>query len=151
MCQQRPSADQLHTAPRKIGYPARFGWNNLAARANFFGRFEIIRVEEENVIKVSVLYPNTTGCKFDMDYYLNQHMPMVQQKLGPACKRIAVEEGIAGGTPGMPATYVAMGHLYFDSTDAFQTAFAPHAQAILADIPNYTNTQPTIQISEVML
>src|ERR1700738_2028118 len=78
-------------------------------------------------------------------------MPMVQQKLGPACKRMAVEEGIAGGAPGMPATYVAMGHLYFDSTEAFQTAFAPHAQAILADIPNYTNTQPTIQISEVKL
>jgi len=28
---------------------------------------------------------------------------------------------------------------------------APHAQSILADIPNYTNTQPTIQISEVRL
>jgi uncharacterized protein (TIGR02118 family) len=104
-----------------------------------------------NVIKVSVLYPNTAGCRFDMGYYLNQHMPMVQQKLGPACKRMAVEEGIAGGAPGTPATYVAMGYLYFDSTDAFQSAFAPHAQAILADIPNYTNTQPTIQISEVKL
>jgi hypothetical protein len=31
------------------------------------------------MIKVSVLYPNTAGCKFDMNYYLNQHMPMVQQ------------------------------------------------------------------------
>ena len=79
------------------------------------------------------------------------HMPMVQQKLGPACKRMAVEQGIAGGAPGAPATYVAMGHLYFDSTDAFQAAFAPHAQSILADIPNYTNTQPTIQVSEVRL
>ena len=69
-----------------------------------------------------------------MGYYLNQHMPMVQQKLGPACKRIAVEEGIAGGAPGTPATYVAMGHLFFDSTDAFQSAFAPHAQAILAEL-----------------
>ena len=45
------------------------------------------------MIKVSVLYPNTAGCKFDMGYYLNKHMPMVQQKLGPACKRMAVEEG----------------------------------------------------------
>ena len=45
------------------------------------------------MIKVSVLYPNTAGCKFDMHYYVNQHMPMVQQKLGPACKRMAVEEG----------------------------------------------------------
>ena len=103
------------------------------------------------MIKVSVLYPNTAGCKFNMAYYLEQHMPMVKQKLGPACRRMAVEEGIAGGAPGMPATSIAMGHLYFDSTDAFQTAVAPHAQAILADIPNYTNTQPTIQISEVKL
>ena len=103
------------------------------------------------MIKVSVLYPNTAGCKFDMEYYLTRHMPMVQQKLGPACKRMAGEQGIAGGAPGAPATYVAMGHLYFDSTDAFQAAFAPHAQSILADIPNYTDTQPTIQVSEVRL
>jgi uncharacterized protein (TIGR02118 family) len=103
------------------------------------------------LIKVSVPYPNTAGCKFDMNYYLNQHMPRVQQKLGLVCKRMAVEAGIAGGAPGAPATYIAMGHLYFDSSDAFQTAFAPHAQAIMADIPNYTNIQPTIQISEVKM
>jgi len=103
------------------------------------------------LIKVSVLYPNTAGCKFDMNYYLDRHMPMVQQKLGAACKRMAVEEGIAGGTPEAPATYAAMGHLYFDSIHAFQTAFAAHAQAIMADIPNYTNVQPTIQISDVKM
>jgi uncharacterized protein (TIGR02118 family) len=73
------------------------------------------------MVKVSVLYPNTAGCKFDMTYYLAKHMPMVKQKLGAACKSMAVEEGIAGGAPGAPATYVAMGHLYFDSSDAFQS------------------------------
>ena len=86
-----------------------------------------------------------------MTYYLAKHMPMVKQKLGAACKSMAVEEGIAGGAPGAPATYVAMGHLYFDSSDAFQSAFGPHAQDILGDIPNYTNIQPTIQISEVKM
>ena len=101
------------------------------------------------MVKVSVFYPNTAGCKFDMAYYLDKHMPMVQQKLGAACKRVAIDQGIAGGAPGAPATYVAMCHLYFDSTEAFQSAFAPHAPAILADIPNYTDTQPIIQISEV--
>jgi uncharacterized protein (TIGR02118 family) len=103
------------------------------------------------MVKVSVLYPNTAGCKFDMTYYLAKHMPMVKQKLGAACKSMAVEEGIAGGAPGAPATYVAMGHLYFDSSDAFQSAFGPHAQDILGDIPNYTNIQPTIQIIEVKM
>ncbi|MFI4986442.1 MAG: EthD family reductase [Alphaproteobacteria bacterium] len=101
------------------------------------------------MIKVSVLYLNRDGSKFDMEYYCQRHMPMVQQKLGAACKQIAVEQGIAGGTPGSRATYVAMGHLYLESVEAFQAAFAPHAAEIMGDIPNYTDIQPIIQISQV--
>ena len=44
-----------------------------------------------------------------------------------------------------------MGHLLFESAEAFQQSFGPHAEAILGDIPNFTNTQPTIQLSEVKL
>jgi uncharacterized protein (TIGR02118 family) len=103
------------------------------------------------MIKVSVFYPNEQGKKFDMDYYWDKHMPMVQQKFGTACKRVEAEQGLGGISPGAPATYIAMCHLYFDSIEAFQTAFGPHAQAIMADMPNYTNIQPTIQISEVKI
>jgi uncharacterized protein (TIGR02118 family) len=103
------------------------------------------------MIKVSVLYPNGTNNKFDMNYYLTKHIPMVKQKLGSACKNVVVEEGVSGGAPGAPATYLAMAHLTFDSVDAFQKAFTPHAEAIMGDIPNYTNAQPTIQISQVKM
>ena len=103
------------------------------------------------MIKVSVLYPNGDGKKFDIGYYCSHHMPMVQQKLGAACKRMAVEHGLSGGQPGSKPAFLAMGHLYFDSVDAFQKAFAPHAKEIMADIPNYTDTQPTIQVSEVKI
>jgi uncharacterized protein (TIGR02118 family) len=103
------------------------------------------------VIKVSVLYPNSEGSKFDMDYYLSSHIPMVQSKLGAACKGASVEEGMAGGAPGAPATYSAMGHLLFDSVQDFQAAFGPHAEAIMGDIPNYSNVSPVIQISEVKM
>ena len=103
------------------------------------------------MIKVSVLYPAGEGTKFDMGYYCSKHIPMVQQKLGAACKSVAVEQGLAGGTLGSPPTYVAMGHLYFDSVAAFQAAFGPHAADIVADIPNYTNVQPVIQISDVKI
>jgi uncharacterized protein (TIGR02118 family) len=99
------------------------------------------------MIKVSVFYPNEEGKKFDMSYYCNKHIPMCQEKLG--CKQVAVEQGLAGAAPGTRAPFIAMGHLYFDSLEAFQKAFAPHAAAIMADIPNYTNIQPTIQVSEV--
>jgi uncharacterized protein (TIGR02118 family) len=103
------------------------------------------------MIKVSVLYPNKPGAKFDMSYYCDNHIPMVQQKLGAACKRVAVEQGIGGAAPGAPAAFIAMGHLYCDSAEAFQAAFAPHAQEILADIKNYTDIEPTIQISDVKI
>jgi uncharacterized protein (TIGR02118 family) len=103
------------------------------------------------MIKVSVFYPNNNGTKFNMDYYCKSHIPMVQQKLGAACKGVAVEHGLSGATPGSRPAFVAMGHLYFDSAEAFQAAFGPHAQEIMADIPNYTDIQPTIQVSEVKL
>ena len=103
------------------------------------------------MIKVSVFYPNNEGAKFDIDYYCNKHIPMVRQKLGAACKNAAVEQGIAGATPGSRPAFIALGHLYFDSVEAFQTAFGPHAEAIMADIPNYTDIQPTLQISEVKI
>jgi len=103
------------------------------------------------MIKVSVLYPNEEGKSFDMGYYCDKHIPMVKEKLGAACKSVAVEQGMAGGQPGSPPTYIAMGHLYFDSVEAFQGAFGPHAKEIMGDIPNYTKIQPTIQISEVKI
>ena len=103
------------------------------------------------MIKVSVLYPNTEGASFDMSYYCDTHIPMVRQKLGEACKGIAVEEGLGGGEPGSQATYVAMGHLYFETLEAFQTSFGPHADAIMGDIPNYTQIEPTVQVSEVRI
>jgi uncharacterized protein (TIGR02118 family) len=103
------------------------------------------------MIKVSVLYPNNEGSKFDMSYYCKSHMPMVQQKLGKSCKSVAVEQGVSGAAAGSRPAFVAMGHLYFDSIAAFQTAFGPHMAEIMADIPNYTDIEPTFQISEVMI
>ena len=103
------------------------------------------------MIKVTVVYPNTAGSHFDIRYYCNTHIPLVRKLLGPALKGVAVEHGIAGATPGSPAPFLAIGQLQFDSVEAFEESFGRHAQEIMADIPNYTNTQPVIQISEVKL
>ena len=53
--------------------------------------------------------------------------------------------------PGALMTYVAIGHLTFDSVESFQASFFPHAGEITADISNYTNVQPVVQISEVKM
>jgi uncharacterized protein (TIGR02118 family) len=103
------------------------------------------------VIKVSVLYPYRANAKFDMDYYCDSHMPLVERKLKPALKGIAVDKGLAGAAPGTAPAYVAMGHLLFDSVQEFEAAFASNADAILSDIPTYTDIEPVLQISEVMI
>jgi uncharacterized protein (TIGR02118 family) len=103
------------------------------------------------MIDVSILYPNDAGCSFDFDYYSTSHMPMVKEKMAGACSHFSIEKGLGGGVPGTPPSYVAMGHLFFESVDAFLAAFGPHAGAIAADIPNYTNVKPVVQISEVLV
>ena len=103
------------------------------------------------MIKVSLLYPNSESSRFDMDYYCNRHIPMLLKKLGRACRRVAVEEGLAIGSPSSAPAFVAMGHLYFRSIKAFQTAFNRHETAIMEDVPNYTNVRPMLQISTVKI
>jgi uncharacterized protein (TIGR02118 family) len=103
------------------------------------------------MIRVSVMYPNTEGGKFDIAYYCDKHIPLVRQKLGAALKDVAVEHGMGGPEPGSPPAFLAMGHLLFESVQAFQTSFAPHAELIMKDIPKYTNIRPVIQISEVKI
>jgi uncharacterized protein (TIGR02118 family) len=103
------------------------------------------------MIRVSVMYPRTEGADFDMEYYVNKHMPMVRDRCGDALKGMAVMEGIAGGQPGEPPTYVCVGTLTFDSVEAFQGAFGPHMTEIMGDIPNYTKIAPVIQISNIKM
>jgi uncharacterized protein (TIGR02118 family) len=69
---------------------------------------------------------------------------MVQEKCSGACKRWTAETGLGD------APYIAIGSLYFDSMDDFEKAFGPHSEFIMADLPNYTESKPIIQISEII-
>jgi len=103
------------------------------------------------MIKVSVMYPNKPGARFDHIYYRDKHMPFVSKLLGSACLFYTVDQGLAGGAPGEPAPFVGMCHLHFDSAASFQAAFGPNAEDIMADVPNYTDLSPVTQISEVVV
>jgi uncharacterized protein (TIGR02118 family) len=103
------------------------------------------------MIRITVLYPNESGKKFDHDYYVNKHMKLVRERLGAfGLVRTEVDRGVAGGAPGAPAPYVALGHVYFQRVEDFQKGMGQHGSEILADIPHYTNIQPQIQISDII-
>ena len=103
------------------------------------------------MIKVSVMYPNGPGVRFDHTYYRDKHMPFVKAKMGDSCKFYTIDKGVAGGAPGVVAPYIGMGHIFSDSIEAFHAGFGPHAKEIMADIPNYTDSQPVILFSEVVV
>jgi uncharacterized protein (TIGR02118 family) len=105
------------------------------------------------MFKISIFYPNKPGARFDFDYYINTHMPLAIKLLSahPGFKGVSVERGLGGRAPDTPPTYVAMCHFLFDSVDSFMAAFVPNAPVLRGDMPNYTDIESILQISEVVV
>lgn len=105
---------------------------------------------KKGMVKIAILYPSGEGNTFDMEYYASKHMPMVASLFGEPLRHWAIDKGISGRTQDEPIPYLAVGYFYFDTLSDYENAFGPNAEKILGDIPNYTNIQPTVQISEVI-
>ena len=104
------------------------------------------------MLKVTVLYPNEEGKKFDHGYWTTTHLNLVQSLLGPmGLVNGEMEKGVSGTDPNAPAPFVAEAHLYFNTVEEVHAAFTNHAGAIMGDIPNYTDIKPMFQISETLL
>jgi uncharacterized protein (TIGR02118 family) len=94
------------------------------------------------MIRLSVLYPKTEGARFDHDYYRDNHVPMVAKMWG--VERVEVDKGIDG-------PYEGVSHFYFASMDEMGAAMSGEGTGeVLADVPNYTDLQPVMQISEIV-
>ncbi len=106
-------------------------------------------VPETGMIKVAILYPNEEGKNFDMDYYEKSHMPMMAKILGKNLKFYEIDKGIAGRSANDKIPFIAVGYFYCYNHADYNAAIAASREAIMNDIPKYTNIQPIIQISEI--
>lgn len=98
------------------------------------------------MILVSVMYP--AGGRFDMDYYLGHHMPLVRERWSSfGLHEARIVRGVS--TPdGGEAPYQVMALLTWASQEAFGKAAAAHGPDIFGDIPNFTDRQAQVQINE---
>ena len=102
------------------------------------------------MIRVSILYPNEEGKKFDWDYYLNKHMPMLHEKLDPiSLIKAEIDKGIGSKGENTPAPFCVGCHLFFNSMEDFQKIL-PYEEDMFSDVPNYTDIIPLVQISEMV-
>jgi len=99
---------------------------------------------------VSVIYALAPGQTFNLDYYMNSHIPLVGSLLGPCgLKSTQVLHGT--GAPGGAAAAELIALLEFESLDVFGAAMEKHGAAVLGDIPNFTDAQPSIQFNEKLV
>lgn len=103
------------------------------------------------MIRVIVAYPHESGKKFDWDYYLNTHGPLVNQHLGNrGLVKIEVDKGISAADPSQAAPFVAIAYLTFNTVEEVHEGFKAAGREIMGDIPNFTDIKPTISISEIV-
>jgi uncharacterized protein (TIGR02118 family) len=76
--------------------------------------------QEETMIKVSVMYPNKPGVRFDHAYYRTKHLPLIKSRMGAALKYYTIDKALMDGEGKPLGAYVAMCHLLCDSFDAYQ-------------------------------
>ena len=99
-------------------------------------------------VSLQVIYPVAADTSFDYDYYADKHMALVGKLMGPHIENTVITKGLAGGPDAPPGHYVIATILFRDqgAMDAAMAVSGP----VLADIPNFTNTQPQMLIGEVI-
>jgi uncharacterized protein (TIGR02118 family) len=101
------------------------------------------------MISVMVLYPNQAGTRFDMEYYVHRHLPLVRDRLEPQGMRSMTyvsERAMDPAAP--PQAYRLVADLRFDDMESTSRALQMHGAETQADIPNFTDVAPIILIGE---
>ena len=103
-------------------------------------------------ITITVIYPNTPGSTFDMDYYVQKHGPLVRKCWDRhGLKSLKVIKGLATPDPDVPPPYRVMALLEFASLDDFKAAVKASGAEVMGDIANFTDTAPQIQINDAVV
>jgi len=109
---------------------------------------------QEKQIVLIVAYPSTTPegktTEFNMDYYLNGHMVLINKLWTPhgmkswTVTSYSSADSLDGSTP----PYCAQATIYFDTMDQVKQALSNSAET-QADIKNYTNVAPVVWVSRL--
>ncbi len=86
-----------------------------------------------------VTYPGDAGTRFDRDYYVRHHLPLVMQCWGP----LGLESCIAFWPAGNDAGTIAIAECRFRDETAMRAALAsPETPRVMADVPRFTDAKP---------
>ena len=77
-------------------------------------------------------------------------MPLSVKLQGHYIKAISIGKGLED-IDAVPACYMAITIIRYDSVEDFMKAFMPNKDVLQNDMKNYTNVEPVIQFSEIIM
>lgn len=103
------------------------------------------------MIKITIFYPVNKDDWFDMDYYLQKHVPLSKSVFGDSLKGLAIEEAcLSEEAKSENFPYKVIGHLFFEKAEDFYSRFLSKKELLEEDAKNYTNVSAIVQVSKVI-
>jgi uncharacterized protein (TIGR02118 family) len=92
---------------------------------------------------LTILYPNSDGVRWDVDYYRTGHMPLIMRLYGAkAIKRFELRKGDSGQAPGSKPSFIGSVNIYINEQAAFDAAGKEHGPTLVKDVPNFSSVNP---------
>ena len=91
------------------------------------------------------------GVRFDENYYIKTHLPLVGGIMGPFGLRNTEVVKVASAADGSAPPYQLVFSAYFDSADALQKAMTnPRMPEVIGDIAKFYDGMPDMTIGETV-
>ena len=122
----------------------------LTAASGFTASFSSAEASEnrQGDRVLTVLFPNGDDARFDFDYYLGHHVPLVLSLYGKSIRRYEVLKP-ADLPGGRKPPYIAITQIWIADREAYNKASPEAAKKFRPDVPNFTNVTPVAQTGEL--
>jgi uncharacterized protein (TIGR02118 family) len=98
---------------------------------------------------MTILYPAGNGVTFNADYYRDHHLATIMNLYGKSISRFELRSVIPAAAGAQAIPYSAAVNIWIANLEAFNANNARHGPTLVADVPNFTNSQPTIQYDKI--
>jgi uncharacterized protein (TIGR02118 family) len=98
---------------------------------------------------MTIVYQNGPDVRFDFDYYVNTHMPLIMRLYGKSISRFELRRGTPGADGALPP-YVATITIWIADPAAFDAAAVEHQAGLRADVPKFTNATLIAQRDKIV-
>jgi uncharacterized protein (TIGR02118 family) len=101
------------------------------------------------LIRVTAIYLNAEGARFDHEYYRRVHLPLTEKLMRPLGLLWVEGDRPLPRPDGTRSSLIAQTHAYFATIESGQAAVSAAIRELAADVPNYSSVTPSLEFHEV--